>query len=252
MVKLRHEVVAAACTAVLFVACGSTEEITVPTAEQRFEQAMELYNDESYQEAIDQFSVITLQHQGSSVADDAQFYLGESRFERHEYLLAAFEYQQLRRNMPASSFQAQAQYKLGLCYYNLSPKSSLDQQYTLKAIDEFQRLVEYYPGTEYAPVGEEKIAELTAKLARKEYDTARLYARMEYYRAATLYYDAVIERYHDTEYAPLAYLGKAEALLERNMLIEARRTVLKFLEAYPQSVERPDAERLLDRIEDRL
>ncbi len=236
----------------LIAACGTTQEVVVPTAEQRFEQAFELFNDGDYQDAIDQFSVITLQHQGSSVADDAQFYLGESRFERNEYLLAAFEYQQLRRNMPASSFVAQAQYKLALCYYNLSPKSSLDQEYSLKAIDEFQRLVEYYPGSEYAPFGEEKIVELTAKLARKEYDTAQLYATMEYYRAATLYYDFVIERYHDTEYAPLAYLGKAEALLGRNMLIEARRTVLKFLEAYPNSEDRSSAERLLERIEDRL
>jgi outer membrane protein assembly factor BamD len=236
----------------LLSSCGTTEEVAVPTAEDRFQEAMELFKDESFQEAIDQFSVITLQHQGSAVADDAQFYLGECRFERHEYLLAAFEYQQLRRNMPASEFNAQAQYKLALCYYNLSPKSSLDQQYTLKAIDEFQRLVEYYPGSEYAPVGEEKIAELTDKLARKEYETARLYVTMEYYRAATLYFDGVIERYHDTEYAPLSYLGKAEALLQRNMLIEARRTILKFLDSYPDSRYRADAERLLERIEDRL
>jgi outer membrane protein assembly factor BamD (BamD/ComL family) len=75
---------------------------------------------------------------------------------------------------------------------------------------------------------------------------------MEYYRAATLYFDGVIERYHDTEYAPLSYLGKAEALLQRNMLIEARRTILKFLDSYPDSRYRADAERLLERIEDRL
>jgi len=249
MAKLRNIIIGM----VVFISgCGSTQEIIVPTAEQRFEEALELYKDESFQEAIDGFSVITLQHQGSTVADDAQFYLGECRFERNEYLLAAFEYQQLRRNMPASEFIAQAQYKLALCYYNLSPKSSLDQQYTLKAIDEFQRLVEYYPGSEYSPIGEEKIGELTDKLARKEYETGRLYSTMEYYRAATLYYDGVIERYHDTEYAPLAYLGKAEALLERTMLVEARRTILKFLDSYPDSRYRQEAERLLERIEDRL
>lgn len=251
MAKLRNGIIMFGAAAILS-GCGSTQEVVVPTAELRFGEALEHFKDEDFQEAIDQFSVITLQHQGSSVADDAQFYLGECRFERHEYLLAAFEYQQLRRNMPASEFIPQAQYKLALCYYNLSPKSSLDQQYTLKAIDEFQRLVEYYRASEFAPIGEEKIRELTDKLARKEYDTARLYATMEYYRAATLYYDAVIERYHDTEYAPLSYIGKAEALLERNLLIEARRTILKFLDSYPDSDYRTEAERLLERIEDRL
>jgi len=234
------------------LACGTSEEATVPSPEERFARAKELFDDEDYVEAIDEFSIITLQHQGSSVADDAQFYLGESRFQRHEYLLATFEYQQLRRNMPASPFVPEAQYNLAMCYYNLAPKSSLDQQYTVKAIDEFQRLVEYYPTSEHATPAEGKIAELTDRLARKEYDTAKLYATMEFYRAATLYYDSVIEGYHDTQYAKLAYVGKAEVLVERNMLLEARRTLLKFLELFPQDELRPRAERLLERIEDRL
>ena len=242
----------AALLVLFLVSCGSSEEVTVPTPEQRFESALKLYEDEDYIEAIDQFSVITLQNQGSTVADDAQFYLGESRFARHEYLLAAFEYQQLRRNMPASSFIPEAQYKLALCYYNLSPKSSLDQQYTATAIDEFQRLVDYYPSSEHAPFAEEKIRELTTRLARKEYETARLYATMEYYRAAVIYYDSVIELYHDTEYAPEAYVGKAEALVERNMLLEARRTLLKFLGTFPESDLRPKAERMLEDITERL
>lgn len=234
------------------LACGTTEEVTVLTAEDRFQKAMELFKDEDYIEAIDQFSAITLQFQGSIVADDAQFYLGEARYARYEFLLAAFEYQQLRRNMPASPFVPEAQYKLAMCYYELAPKSSLDQQYTVKAMDEFQRLAEYYPESEHAPIAEERIRELTDRLARKEYDTARLYATMEYYRAATLYYDSVIEKYHDTEYGRLSYLGKAEVLLERNMLLEARRTILKFLESEQDEDLRWRAENLLERIEDRL
>jgi len=120
-----------------FGGCGSGEETTSISVEERFQQAKALFDDEDYLDAIDQFNVITLQHQGSAYADDAQFYLGESRFERGEFLLAAFEYQQLKRSMPASPFVPQAQYRLALSYYNLAPKPPLDQQYTLKAIDEF-------------------------------------------------------------------------------------------------------------------
>jgi outer membrane protein assembly factor BamD len=232
--------------------CGSTEQVTAPTAEERFENATQLFRDEDYLEAIEQFSVITLQHQGSAVADDAQFYLGECRFERHEYILASFEYEQLKRNMPASPLVPEAQYKLALSYYHLAPDPPLDPEYTLKAIDEFQSFVLYYPANERAPQAEEKIRELTNRLAKKDYDTARLYARMGYHRAAIVYYDLVMEKYHDTEFAPLSYLGKVESLIERGRFIEARKEVTKFLSGYPNSVLRARAEELRQQIEDRL
>lgn len=75
---------------------------------------------------MNEFTVITLQYQGSAFVADAQFYLGECRFAREEFLLAAFEYSVVKRNYPASPRVADAQYKLGICYYSLSPRSSLD------------------------------------------------------------------------------------------------------------------------------
>jgi outer membrane protein assembly factor BamD len=226
--------------------------MTETTAEMRFEKAKALFDDEDYLEAINEFSVITLQHQGTAYADDAQYYLGECRFQRGEFLLAAFEYQQLMRNMPASPLVPDAQYKLGFCYYELSPKSSLDQQYSLKAIDEFQSFVEYYPGNPFATDAEQKIKELNSKLAKKEYDTARLYATLEYYRASVIYYDLVIEKYHDTDYAPLAYIGKAEALVERKRFLEARKVLERFLSLFPGNVLQSRATRMLEDIDERL
>ena len=108
----------------------------------------------------------------------------------------------VRRNYPASPQVADASYKTAMCYYNLSPKPSLDQQYTRKAIDEFQSFVEYFPANANAADADAKIRELTTRLAKKQYDTARLYSTMQSYRSALFYFDDVIEKYHDTEYAP--------------------------------------------------
>jgi len=229
--------------------CGSSEGLTELSVEERFEKARALFNEEDYLDAINEFRIITLQYQGSAYADDAQFYLGESLFRRGEYHLAALEYAQLKNNMPASPFVAEAQYKLGLCYYNLSPKSELDQQYTLRARDELQAFVDDYAGSEYAVEAEEKIKELTSRLAKKEYDAASLYATMGYNRSAVLVYDIVIEKYPDTEYAPLAHLGKVEALIARKKYQEAGAALSKFLQLYPDSVLRSRAERLRELIE---
>src|SRR5512132_1219779 len=227
MVK-RMQFVALVLVGVALVAAGfggSEQATTTMSVEERFAHAKALFDDKDYLEAINEFTVITLQYQGSAHAADAQFYLGECRFQRGEYLLASFEYGIVKRNYPASPRVAEAQYKLALSYYMLSPRSSLDPQYTRKAIDEFQQFVEYYPSSPLVSDADAKIKELTNRMAKKQYETARLYTTMEYVKAALVYYDDVIDRYHDTEYAPLAYLDKTEVLLSRHRYREARETL---------------------------
>ena len=220
-----------------FVGCGGSNDVVkAPSSEERFDHAKKLFASRDYLEAINEFTVITLQDQGSTYAADAQYYLAECRFKREEYLLAAFEYQVLKRNYPASTRGAEGQYKIGLCYFSLSPRASLDQQYTRKAIDELQAFIEYYPTDSLVGSAEAKIGEMTNRLAKKQYETAQLYGVMEYYRASLLTYDEVIEKYHDTEYAPLAYVGKVELLMSHNHYREATDEVDRFQRKYPNSV----------------
>ncbi len=216
--------------------CGSSDAVRQPTGDDRFQHAKALFDDADYLEAINEFTVITLQNQGSSFAADAQFYLAESRFQRGEYLLAAFEYQVLRRNYTASPRGGAAQYKIGLCYHHLSPKSFLDQQYTRKAIDELQAFVEYYPTDSLVADASSKIRELNTRLAKKQFETATLYTSMDYYKSALLSFDEIIERYHDTDYAPLSYQAKAELLMTRRHYREAQEEINRFLTKYPNSV----------------
>ena len=235
--------------ATILEGCGSSETTTTIPVEERFKEAMELFNDEDYLKAINEFTVITLQNQGSAYADSAQFFLGECRFRRGEYLVAATEYGYLKRSYPASPLVPEAQYKLALSYYNLSPKSSLDQEYTKKAIDEFQTFVDYYPKNEHAHDADEKIMELNTRLAKKEYDTAQLYKTMEYYKASLFYFDDIIDKYHDTEYAPLAHLGKVEVLIMRKHFEEANTALQIFYDRFPNSVLKSRADKLKERID---
>ncbi len=228
----------------LIAGCSSKDTAVTATPEERFQSAKALFDNGDYLEAIGEFTILTLQYQGSAVAGDAQFYLAESRYERGEFLLASYEYQTLRRNMPASPRVPEAMYKLGVSYYNLAPKSRLDQQYTKRAIEELQAFVEYYPTSEFVPDASSKIQELNSRLAKKEYDAAVLYATMEYSKSALLYFDTVIEKYHDTEYAPLAYLAKAEIHIAKKRFSEAKAEVTKFLEKFPNSVLRSRADAL--------
>lgn len=234
---------------VLLAGCGSTEQVVTMTPEQRFEKAKALYDAGDYLEAINEFTVITLQHQGSSVAPDAQYYIGECRFARGEYLLAAFEYSIVRRNYTASAKAADAQYKTGLSYFYYSPSYKLDQQYTKKAIDELQAFVEYYPSHPMAVDASNKIRELNNRLAEKQYRTAQLYARMGSYRAALNSFDIVLEKYHDSDYAPAAVLDKADLLMQRNRSQEAATLLKEFVTKFPNNVLVSRAKEMLQTLE---
>lgn len=219
----------------MFLSCRSSDISQNLSAEDRFERGKHEFENEDYLDAIDDFMSLTLQFPGSSLADDAQFYLGECRFQRGEYLLAAYEYQTLKRSMPASPLVPLAQYKTGLCYYKLSPKTPLDQNHTRKAIDEFQTFLEYFPTHDFVSDAEAKIRELNNRLAKKDYDTAVLYMKMENYKAATFYFESLLEKYHDSEYAERAHVGKLQALMARKKYEEAKIDVDKFLMIYPNS-----------------
>ena len=237
---------------VLAAGCGSSSDTTTFTPESRFAAAKALFDDEDYEEAIREFNIITLQYQGSAVAADAQWYLAESRFIREEYLLAQFEFNAFRTSYRANARVPEAQYKIGLCFYYLSYPWRLDQDYTKKAIDELQAFVEYYPAHELAVDAEAKIRELTNRLAQKQYETANLYASMQYYKAALLSYDVIIEKYHDTDWAPLATVEKAEVLLSRLRYREAEQLVNDFLKKYPDSVLRRRAENVKAKVASEL
>ena len=81
----------------LYTGCGSSEATDQLSAGERYALGMKYFNDEDYLEAIEEFKVVSLQFQGTKIADAAQFYLAESRFKREEYILAAFEYDVLIR-----------------------------------------------------------------------------------------------------------------------------------------------------------
>jgi outer membrane protein assembly factor BamD len=221
--------------------CSSDETTRQLPAEERFRTAMALYEDGDYLEAIEEFKVVTLQFQGTSFADDAQFYMAECRFDREEFILAAFEYDVLLRTMPTSTFVPRARFQKATCYYSMSPNSYLDQENSRRAIDEYQAFIEYHPTDTLATVAESRIVEMNRKLAEKDFNNGLTYLKLDYNRAAIYYFDVVLEKFHDTPFAEPALLRKAEAFVGRKRFAEARETILKFLEKYPKSEYLEDA-----------
>ena len=236
--RLLHVMLTILMTVTIF-SCGKHGKKDLLTADESFHRAMEKFNRGKYLDASDELTLITLNYSGSSIIDSAQYYLGEAHFLMKEYIIAASEYQRLVNQFPSSSLVDDAKYKTGLCYYRLSPKYSLDQEYTHKCVDEFQEFTEFFPESELTPEVLDKIHLARTKLARKTYQGGRLYYKMHDYNAAIIYFNDVLDNYYDTIYAPKAMLGKGESYLSMKMNKEAEEVFRKLIEKHPQT---PEAE----------
>lgn len=180
------------------------------TPEEQFAYAKGIFDKKDYHKSKMQFMIVVLNNPGSLITEKAQFYLAESYYNLKEYILAIEEYEKLIRSLPQSSYVDDARYKVGMSYYKLAPGYALDQEYTHKAITQFQRFLEDYPSSELRPEVEKKLSEGRHKLAKKEFKTGELYRKMSYYRAAILSFDAVLEKYYDSEFAEDALYWKGE------------------------------------------
>jgi len=238
---------------VLVAGCSSSSLNTIDfTADKKLEYALKLFHDEDYLDAVQEFQSIILQFPGNAVIDDAQYYLAQSRFERHEYIMAAYEFSKLIKQMPASEYVPTAQFMLADSYYELSPDYRLEQQYTGKAIQEFQAFIDFFPTNEKVKDAEKKIAELNIKKAHKEFNTATLYEDMHFYKAATEYYENVVEEYHDTPYAPMALYKKIKLLVDKEKNTEALIDSKRFIEKYPEDPNFNEIEELKTSLETKL
>ncbi len=233
---------------VLIYGCATTVDTTVMTADQHFKYAKSLYDDEDYQEAINEFQAILLQFPGNQITDDAQYYLGMSYFKSKQYLLGAYQFSKLIKDIPASPYVPKAQFMLAESYFKLSPPYQLDQTYTKKAIEEFQAFIDFFPTNPKVKIASAKIKELNNKLAEKEYEAAVIYEKMEYYNAAIKYYENVIEKFHDTKYAPLAMYKRIKLLALRKRNAEALQQASEFLARYPDNPRAGEIKKLENRL----
>ena len=212
----------------LLASCSSTKAPEVQTAETIFNKAMEKFKKEDWEEATQLFDVLKLQYPASAFADDAQFYLAEINYNRSEYILAAFNYNMVRRLYPSSEFVKTSLFKAAMSYYQLSPTFDRDQEYTFKAIDAFQDYQTLYPKDSLYTQAGKYIDELREKLGRRAFSTAELYEKLETSKAVLVYLDIVIEDYSDTKYFEPACFKKVETLYNTKKYDDA----LNFIEFY--------------------
>ena len=191
----------------LSLGCSSQRIQTDLDAEDRYLLAKRLLDKGDCLKAVEEFQKVIFNFPGSDFVDDAEYGLGEAHYCAKEYALAASQFRRILRDYPLSPFADDAQYMLGACYFEQSMSSSLDQEFTHKAIEAFEKLIEDFPESDRMNETGEKLTHCKNKLAKKDYEVGRLYLRLGYFQAAIFYFEEVLTRYPASKWAAEAQYG---------------------------------------------
>ncbi len=130
---------------------GAVGSVSVEEYQQRYDEARQAFESRNYQQAIQLFESLLAASSTHPLADNAQYWIGESQFMLRQYDAAIISFEKVF-TFSNSNKNADAQYKLGLCYMLKGDKT--------KARDEFNRLIEEYPKSNYVDAAKRKLARL--------------------------------------------------------------------------------------------
>lgn len=119
--------------------------------EQRYQEGYDLFNAREYNAAIQVFESLLASNASHNLADNAQYWIGESHYALRQYDKAILDFEKVF-TFTKSNKSDDAQFKLGLCYIRKGDNS--------KAREEFQRLLDIYPKSEYASRAQKHLATL--------------------------------------------------------------------------------------------
>ena len=110
------------------------------------------FQNQEYDSAIKGFSELVVSDATNDLADNCQYWLAECYYSKKDFKRAVGQFTKVF-NYAGTDKDDDAQLKLGLSYQSMG---SLE-----KAKEEFQRLIDYFPGSEYYPKAKDALRKLS-------------------------------------------------------------------------------------------
>lgn len=216
----------------------------------KYQEAMKLYNKKNYSKAIILFEDLSQKYRGRAEAEDLNYYYALTLYKLRDYTTARYQFKSFADTYPTSKYAEECRYLGAYCYYLESPKSSLDQENTYKAIDALQLFINFYPKSERVADASKYIADLRAKLETKAFENAKLYYDLGGYDISN-YKSAVIAlKNAQIDFPDIKYAEEMDLLIVKSQYNYAKNSIElrqedryneaityadEFVEAHPQS-----------------
>lgn len=116
-----------------------------------YRNALQAFDSSRYNDALASFQKLINSNPNNELADNSQYWIGESYYGLKDYERALLEFEKVF-TFPNNNKMDAAQIKLGICYLKLKN--------LVKAKEEFNRLIQIFPESEYIPLSNQLISKL--------------------------------------------------------------------------------------------
>ncbi len=151
----------------------------------------------SYKAAIEAFQKVKDRYPYSKLAITAELKMADALYLSEEYDQARDAYDQFEKLHPKHGEIPYVIYQKGMCQFKQMTTTDREQGHTLKAKEEFERLISRYPRDVYADRAKKNLRKCLIYLAEHEVNVGNFYFKQGFYGAALARYTYVIENYPD-------------------------------------------------------
>lgn len=194
--------------------CGEYQRVLKSTdPDVKYEYAKRAFNEKKYAQASSLLEEVIHVFKGSEKAEESLYLLGLSNYENKDYPTASTYFSTYYSRYPRGKYAELARFYSGYGYYLDSPDVQLDQSGTIRAIEELQAFIDYFPRSERVSIAQNAIFELQDKLTLKELQNAQLYYNMGTYLGNNYESAIIVARNAIKEYPYSKYKEDLEMLM---------------------------------------
>lgn len=246
--------------ALLSVGCKSQYDLMLESndVDAKYAAAFDYFNQGKYSKAASLFESLTILTNGTERDDTVQFYWGLSNYSSGLYSVAETNFQTFLDRYPRSPFADNAEFLRVDCLYKATLRYELDQVPTYTAMNAISEYVLSHPDGANADVCRHMLEDLKGRLDKKAFENARLYYKMEDYKASRVAFKNILKENADNMYREdILYYAAMSSYNYANLSIKSRQKeryltfmddYLNFIGEYPESDYRKELDSLYEKV----
>ena len=174
------------------------------TAQQLAAEGAQAFLDEDYREAVKAYTDLKDWYPFSKYAILAELKIADSHFRLEAYDEAIVAYESFEKLHPRNEAVPYVVNQIGLCWFNQIDTVDRDPTPAQNAMTQFRRVLEQFPGSEYAPKADEKIEKCLDTIAGHELYVANYLKKTKEFKAALKRYEYITAHYPGTAQSEVA------------------------------------------------
>ncbi len=210
----------------LLSSCSEYQRVQKSTDyDYKLEYAKRAFEQKKYVQATTILTDIVTVFKGTAKAEESLYLLALSHYENKDYLSSGAYFHTYYTRYPKGKYTELARFYSGYGYYLDSPEPQLDQTGTIKAIEELQAFLEFFPRSDKVSIAQNAIFELQDKLTLKELQNAQLYYNLGNYMGNNYESAVIVAKNAIKNYPYSKYKEELELLILKSRYQEASQSV---------------------------